>query len=85
MIDLLQYYGAASGVIAAFMIALNLGERWTGIAFVIFVTSSLSLIAWGFLQRDSGGIAMQNIALLFINAFGVYQHLLRKRKPAQPE
>lgn len=80
MIDILQYYGAISGVIAALMIAMKLGERWTGIAFAIFVTSSLSLIAWGFLQRDSGGIAMQNIALFFINAFGVYRHLIARPK-----
>lgn len=82
MLDLLQYYGAASGVIAAFIIALKLGNRWTGFAFLIFVSSSISLIAWGFLQRDSGGIAMQNIALLLINAFGVYQHLLKDEPPA---
>ena len=82
MLEILQYYGAASGVIAALMIAMNLGERWTGIAFVIFVTSSISLILWGFLQDDAGGIGMQNIALLVINAFGVYRHLFARRDSA---
>lgn len=80
MLDFLQYYGAASGVVAALLIAMNLGERWTGTAFIIFVTSSLALILWGFLQSESAGIGMQNIALLFINIFGVYRHLFAKPK-----
>lgn len=84
MLDILQYYGAATGVIAALMVALNLGERWTGYAFIIFVTSSLSLILWGFLQEDSAGIGLQNIALLFINAFGVYRHLFARGKNKRP-
>lgn len=85
MLDILQYYGAISGVIAALMIAMNLGERWTGIAFVIFVSSSLSLLWWGFAQENSDGIGMQNIALLFINGFGVYRHLFAKHKPQTSE
>src|SRR3546814_14017471 len=36
-------------------------RRWTGWAFVIFVTSSLALLGWGFLQPDSAGIGWQNI------------------------
>ena len=80
MLDALQYYGAAAATIAALLVSLNLGERWNGWAFVIFVTSSLALIAWGFLQSDSEGIGWQNIALLGINCVGVYRHLIR-RKP----
>lgn len=85
MLDILQYYGAISGVVAALMIAMNLGERWTGIAFIIFVSSSLSLLLWGFLQDDSDGIGMQNVALLFINGFGVYRHLFATRTPTASE
>lgn len=80
MLDILQYYGAGAGVVAALMVALNLGERLTGFAFIIFVTSSVALILWGFLQENSAGIGLQNIALLFINAFGVYRHLFRRKK-----
>ena len=82
LLDALQYYGAAAAVVAALLVSLNLGERWTGWAFVIFVTSSIALIAWGFLQQDSEGIGWQNIALLGINLVGVYSHLIRKKKPA---
>ncbi|MGN6691264.1 MAG: hypothetical protein ACTHJU_10025 [Sphingopyxis sp.] len=82
LLDALQYYGAAAATLAALLVSLNLGERWTGWAFVIFVTSSIALIAWGFLQQDSEGIGWQNIALLGINLTGVYSHLIRKKKPA---
>lgn len=84
LLTALQYYGAAAATLAALLVSLNLGERWNGWAFVIFVTSSLALIAWGFLQPDSEGIGWQNVALLGINLVGVYSHLIRK-KPAAPK
>ena len=61
LLDILQYYGAGAATLAALLVSLNLGRRWTGWAFVIFVTSSLALIGWGFLQPDSEGIGWQNI------------------------
>lgn len=81
-LDVIQYYGAAASTIAALVVALDLGRRVTGWAFVLFVTSSLALIAWGFLKEDSEGIGWQNVALLFINATGVYRYLVRKKEPA---
>lgn len=84
LLDALQYYGAAAATIAALLVSLNLGRLWTGWAFVIFVTSSIALIAWGFLQADSEGIGWQNIALLAINCVGVYRYLIRKEKPGAP-
>lgn len=75
-LDALQYYGAATATIAALLVSLNLGRRMTGWAFVLFVTSSVALILWGFLSRDSDGIGYQNIALLVINAVGVWRYLL---------
>jgi hypothetical protein len=81
-LDAIQYYGAAASTIAALVVALDLGRRVTGWAFVLFVTSSIALIAWGFLKDDSEGIGWQNVALLFINATGVYRYLVRKKEPA---
>ena len=75
----LQYYGAASGVIAALVVSLDLGRRPTGWAFVLFVTSSIALITWGFLKEDSEGIGWQNAVLLVINAIGVYRYLIRQQ------
>lgn len=82
VLDALQYYGAGAGVVAALVVSLDLGRRPTGWAFVLFVTSSLALIAWGFLKRDSEGIGLQNLALLVINLIGVYRYLIRKKAPA---
>jgi len=78
MRDALQYYGAAAATLAALIVALDLGRKVTGWAMVLFVTSSVALIGWGFLQPDSEGIGWQNVALLAINMVGVYRYLIRK-------
>ena len=75
MLDFLEWYGAIAAVIAALVVATNLSTRVTGWAFVLFVTSSLALTAWGFLSDDADGIGWQNIALLLINLWGVYRYL----------
>lgn len=80
----LQWYGAAAGAIAALIISLDLGRRATGWAFVIFVTASLALIAWGFVSEEAEGIGTQNIVLFVINVIGVYRYLIRKRPVPQP-
>ncbi|PEQ13882.1 hypothetical protein B2G71_06160 [Novosphingobium sp. PC22D] len=72
----LQYYGAGAAALAAFILSLNVGRKWSGFAFVIFVTSSIALIAWGFLDDDAEGIGVQNVILLVINCVGVYRYLL---------
>jgi len=78
----LQWYGAVAGAIAALIVSLDLGRRWTGSGFVIFVTSSIALIGWGFLKPDAEGIGTQNIVLFVINLVGVYRYLIRKKEPA---
>lgn len=83
ILDALQYYGAGAATLAALIISLHLGRKWTGYAFIIFVTSSIALIAWGFLASNSEGIGVQNIVLFVINCVGVYRYLLapsRKRE-----
>ena len=79
----MQYYGAGAATIAALIVSLDLGRRWTGVGFVIFVTSSLALIAWGFLAENSEGIGVQNVVLLVINVIGVYRYLIFKRHEGQ--
>ena len=83
MRDVLQYYGAAASTLAALVVALDLGRRITGWGFVLFVSSSLALIGWGFVQPGSEGIGWQNIALLAINVVGVYRYLIRGERHAQ--
>ncbi len=84
LIEALQWYGAAAGAIAAFIVSLDLGRRWTGFGFVIFVTSSIALILWGFLSEKGEGIGTQNVILFVINVIGVYRYLIRK-KPVHAE
>lgn len=82
LLTVLQYYGAGAATLAALIVSLNLGRRITGWAFVLFVTSSIALIAWGFLDDNSEGIGWQNVALLFINATGVWRYLISSHHPA---
>ena len=81
VLDAFQYYGAGAATLAALVVSLHLGRRSTGWAFVLFVTSSVALILWGFLAEDSEGIGWQNVALLVINAIGVWRYLFSKHKP----
>lgn len=76
----LQYYGAGAGAVAALVVSLDLGRRWTGWGFVIFVTSSLALIGWGFLDDEAKGIGAQNLILFVINCVGVWRYLLSRRE-----
>ncbi|MDB5738820.1 MAG: hypothetical protein JWO65_2488 [Sphingomonas bacterium] len=82
LVTALQWYGAGAGAIAALIVSLDLGRRPTGFGFVIFVSSSIALIAWGFLGKEAKGIGTQNIILLAINLIGVYRYLIRKKAPA---
>ena len=75
-LNALQYYGAGAALLAALLVSLNLGVKVTGWAFVIFVTSSIALILWGFLNDEGLGIGWQNIGLLAINVVGVYRYLI---------
>ena len=76
-LNLLEWYGAITAVIAALIVASNISRRISGWAFVLFVTSSAALVAWGFLSDDAEGIGWQNLCLLGINLWGVYRYLIR--------
>ena len=80
-LTLLQWYGAGAGAFAALIVSLDLGRKPTGFGFVIFVTSSIALIAWGFLDKEAKGIGVQNVILLAINVIGVYRYLIRRKAP----
>ncbi len=79
LLTAIQWYGAVAGALAALIVSLDLGRRPTGWAFVIFVTASIALIAWGFFAEEAKGIGTQNIVLLAINLIGVYRYLIRKK------
>ncbi len=83
LIEVIEWYAAGAAVVAAAVVALDLGRRATGWAMVLFVTSSLAFIAYGLLDEE-GALATQNFILLGINLIGVYRYLIRKRPPGQP-
>ncbi|MCB2060574.1 MAG: hypothetical protein R3E09_14665 [Novosphingobium sp.] len=80
----LEWFGAIGTIVAAGLIASNLGRQVTGWAFVLFVFVSLSWILAGLLT-DNQPIALQNVAMFFVNAWGVYQYLLNPRKKKEIE
>ena len=79
LVNVLQWYGAAAGAIAALIVSLDLGRKGTGYGFVIFVTSSIALTLWGFISHQGIGIGVQNVILFVINLVGVYRYLIRKK------
>lgn len=78
MADILQWSASISGMIAALIVAADLGRRRTGWGFVLFTLSSLCWIAGGFLAGEAP-VSVQNIVLLAVNLFGVWRYLLAKR------
>ena len=78
LVEFLEWYAAGAAVVAATVVALDLGRRPTGWAMVLFVTSSLAFIGYGLLDEE-GALATQNFILLGINAIGVYRYLIRKK------
>lgn len=79
-IDIFKWYASISGIVACFMVSLDLGRRITGWGFALFVTSSIAWITGAFLSGDEP-LWVQNIVLFCINCFGVYRYLIRKRAP----
>lgn len=80
LVDILKWGASISGMVAAFMVSLDLGRRATGWGFVLFVGSSICWISGAFLTGDEP-LWTQNLVLFAINLFGVYRYLIRKRPP----
>lgn len=80
-LDLFEWYGAIASVIAALIVASNFSPRVSGWGFVLFVSSSVSLIVWAFLSDNAEGIGWQNVCLLVINLFGVYRYFSTDNLP----
>lgn len=71
----LEWVAAIGTMLAAALIALDLGRRATGWGFVLFCAVSITWIVSG-LTSDAMPIAAMNAILLLINAWGVWQYLL---------
>ena len=80
----LEWFGAIGAIIAAGLIAADLGRKVTGWAFVLFVAVSLAWIASG-LVHGTWSLVAQNGLLLAVNVWGVWQFLLSRRKKRELE
>jgi hypothetical protein len=85
-LSIVEWYAAGAAAVAALLVALDLGRRVTGLAFIIFVTSSIAFIAYGLLDpQPEEAIATLNFVLLAINVFGVWQYLLSPKNRRKQE
>lgn len=80
----LEWFGAIGAIVAAALIAADLGRRVTGWAFVLFVAVSVAWVASG-LVHQTWPLVIQNGILLLVNAWGVWQFLLSRRKKREIE
>ena len=75
----LEWIAAIGTMLAAALIAADLGRKVTGYGFVLFCAVSVTWIVSG-LTSNAPPIAAMNGILLLINAWGVWQFLLNPRK-----
>ena len=80
----LEWIAAIGTVIAAAMLASDLGRRVSGFGFVLFCLVAVTWIVAG-LTSDAMPIAAMNAVLLLINAWGVWQYLLSPKNKAKLE
>ena len=71
----LEWIAAIGTMIAAALVAADLGRRITGFGFVLFCAVALTWVVSG-VTSDALPIAAMNGVLLLINAYGVWQYLL---------
>jgi peptidoglycan/LPS O-acetylase OafA/YrhL len=74
----LEWIAATGTMLAAALIAADLGRKVTGWGFVLFCAVSVTWIVAG-LTSNAVPIAAMNGILLVINAWGVWQFLLNPR------
>jgi hypothetical protein len=76
--EIIRWSASASGILAAVVVALNLGRRTTGIGFVVFTGSSISWMVAGYLE-NLPSLLTQNAVLTTINLLGIYRWLILKK------
>ena len=81
----LEWTGAIGAIIAAALIAADLGRRVTGAGFVLFSVVSVVWIVSGLRADDGMPIAVQNGLLLLINLYGTWQFLLSPKRKREIE
>ena len=80
----LEWIAAIGTMIAAAMVAADLGRKVTGWGFVLFCAVAVTWIVSG-LTSNAIPIAAMNGILLLINAWGVWRYMLSPRNKAKIE
>jgi hypothetical protein len=75
----LEWIAAIGTMLAAALVAADLGRKITGAGFVLFCAVALMWVVSG-ITSQAVPIAAMNAILLLINAWGVWQYLLNPRK-----
>lgn len=75
----LEWIAAIGTMLAAGLIAIDLGRKVTGFGFVLFCAVSITWVISG-VVNGTMPIAVMNGILLLINAWGVWQYLLNPKK-----
>ena len=75
----LEWIAAIGTMLAAGLVAADLGRKVTGAGFVLFCAVALAWVISGLSSRAIP-IAAMNGVLLLINAWGVWQYLLNPKK-----
>lgn len=78
----LEWIASIGAMIAAALIAFDLGRRAAGWGFVLFSIVSLLWIASG-LTSNAPPVTAMNAILLLINLWGVWQYLLSPKNRAK--
>lgn len=82
-VEAIKWLASISGMLAAIMVASDLGRRIIGWGFVIFTGSSVCWMAAGLLDAEPA-LSTQNAVLFAINLLGVYRYLLGRERTREP-
>jgi hypothetical protein len=78
----IEWFAAIGTILAASLVAADIGRRWTGWGFVLFVAVSISWIISG-ISNSAVSLVIQNGALLAVNGWGVWRYLLNPERKRQ--
>ena len=81
----LEWIAAIGTIIAAAMVAADLGRKVTGWGFVLFSVVACMWVYAGLTASDGMPIAIQNGLLLLVNIYGVWQFLISRKKKREIE
>jgi hypothetical protein len=81
----IEWVAAIGTIIAAALVAADLGRRITGWGFVLFCVVASMWIYSGVTAPEGMPIAIQNGLLLIVNIYGVWQFLISPTKKREIE